>query len=221
MKKETLLISILLVTVSFRSQAKAELYKWKDEKGITHYSNTVPDQGAKNVSKKAEEKVDRDEYLQYIRRQQALNKQQRIQEENELRKKEIEAADRIADELRDNQLKQSLYEQERIRSEKKLKEKEIEATSRLADEMAKSRQQKTGRLKNIHVGSDSNSIINNVNIPIPIINNINNGAINPMTGEFFSPAGDGYVGTKDGTFYAPAAGGVINTKTGQFIPVTK
>ncbi len=140
-----------------------------------------------------------------------MNEQQRIQEENELREKEIEAANRVADELRKNQLQQSLYEQERIRSEKELKEKEIEATSKLADEIAKSRLRKTERLKNLHEGSHDSSIVNN----------INNGAINPMTGEFFAPAGNGYVGTKDGTFYAPAAGGVVNTKTGQFIPVTK
>lgn len=211
MKKGVLLASILLITILFRYETKAEFYIWKDDKGVKHYSNTVPEQGAKNVRRRAEEKVDRDEYLQYMLRQQALNEQQRMQEEKELRKKEIEAANRVADELRENQLQQSLYEQERIQSARVLKEKEIEATSRLADELAMSRLQKTERLKNLHDGNANSSIVDK----------INNGAVNPMTGDFFAPAGNGYVGTKDGTFYAPAAGGVINTKTGQFIPVTK
>ena len=59
--------------------------------------------------------------------------------------------------------------------------------------------------------------------PPPQNNNVrpnNAGAINPYTGEFYAPAGDGYVGTKDGTFYAPAGpNGVTNTRTGQFVPV--
>ncbi len=66
MKKEILLASILLITILFRFEAIAELYVWTDEKGVKHYSNTVPGQGAKNVSRKAEEKVDKDEYLQYM-----------------------------------------------------------------------------------------------------------------------------------------------------------
>ena len=46
------------------------------------------------------------------------------------------------------------------------------------------------------------------------------GAINPRTGEFYAPAGNGYVGTRDGTFFAPAGpNGVTNTRTGEFIPV--
>lgn len=49
----------------------------------------------------------------------------------------------------------------------------------------------------------------------------NAGAINPYTGEYYSPAaGGGYVGSRDGTYYAPAGGnGVIDTRTGQYIPV--
>jgi len=48
----------------------------------------------------------------------------------------------------------------------------------------------------------------------------NVGAINPHTGEFYAPAGSGYVGTRDGTYYAPAGpNGVINTRSGDFIPV--
>lgn len=48
----------------------------------------------------------------------------------------------------------------------------------------------------------------------------NTGAINSVTGEFYAPAGPGYVGTRDGTYYAPAGpNGVINTRTGQFVPM--
>jgi len=48
----------------------------------------------------------------------------------------------------------------------------------------------------------------------------NIGAINPVTGEFYAPAGSGYVNTRDGRYYAPAGpNGVIDTRTGQFIPV--
>jgi len=48
------------------------------------------------------------------------------------------------------------------------------------------------------------------------------GGLNPITGEFIAPTGDGGgVGTQTGTYFAPAAGGVINAKTGQFIPVHK
>jgi hypothetical protein len=51
---------------------------------------------------------------------------------------------------------------------------------------------------------------------------VNHGAINPFTGEFLAPAGDGYVGTRDGTFYAPAGpNGIINTRTGEFSPLTQ
>lgn len=49
---------------------------------------------------------------------------------------------------------------------------------------------------------------------------INTGATNPYTGEYYAPAGQGYVGTRDGTYYAPAGpNGVINTRSGTFIPV--
>lgn len=48
----------------------------------------------------------------------------------------------------------------------------------------------------------------------------NTGAINPRTGEHYSPAGPGYVGTRDGTYYAPAGpNGVINTRTGEYVPM--
>lgn len=51
---------------------------------------------------------------------------------------------------------------------------------------------------------------------------VNHGAINPFTGEFLAPAGDGYVGTRDGTYYTPAGShGIINTRTGEFSPLTK
>lgn len=51
---------------------------------------------------------------------------------------------------------------------------------------------------------------------------VNHGAINPFTGEFLSPAGDGYVGTRDGTYYTPAGpNGIINTRTGDFSPLTR
>jgi len=49
---------------------------------------------------------------------------------------------------------------------------------------------------------------------------VNTGAVNPVTGEYYAPAGRGYVGTRDGTYYAPAGtNGMIDTRTGQFIPV--
>lgn len=45
------------------------------------------------------------------------------------------------------------------------------------------------------------------------------GAVNPSTGEFYAPAGQGYVSTRNGTYYTPAGpNGVIDTRTGQFIP---
>lgn len=51
---------------------------------------------------------------------------------------------------------------------------------------------------------------------------VNHGAINPFTGEFLAPAGDGYVGTRDGTYYTPAGShGIINTRTGEFSPLTR
>ncbi len=206
MKKEILLAATLLITISFHGETKAELYAWTDEKGVKHYSNTVIGQDAKNVRRIPEEKFDKEEYFQYMLKQQALEEQQRIKEEKELREREIEAANRVADEIKVNQLQQSLQEQERIRAEKELKEKEIEATNRLADEIAKSNLKKE-RLKRLHEEANNSSATN--------------GAINPITGEFLVPSGQGYVGTKDGTFYTRTAGGVINTKTGQFIPVTK
>jgi hypothetical protein len=44
------------------------------------------------------------------------------------------------------------------------------------------------------------------------------GKVNPRTGEYYAPAGSGYVG-RDGIYYAPAGpSGVINTRTGEFIP---
>lgn len=47
------------------------------------------------------------------------------------------------------------------------------------------------------------------------------GAVNPVTGEFYAPAGGGnLVGTRDGTLYVPAGpNGMINTRTGEFIPL--
>ncbi len=46
------------------------------------------------------------------------------------------------------------------------------------------------------------------------------GVVNPVTGEFYAPAGNGYVGTRDGTYYAPAGpNNVINTRTGQVAPL--
>ncbi|MDD2581900.1 MAG: hypothetical protein PHR66_07900 [Desulfuromonadaceae bacterium] len=51
---------------------------------------------------------------------------------------------------------------------------------------------------------------------------VNTGAINPYTGEFYAPAGDGYVSTRNGTYYAPAGpNGVVNTRTGEFSPLTR
>lgn len=46
------------------------------------------------------------------------------------------------------------------------------------------------------------------------------GAVNPVTGEFYAPAGGGnLVGTRDGTLYTPAGpNGYINTRNGQFVP---
>ncbi len=53
-----------------------------------------------------------------------------------------------------------------------------------------------------------------------VINPINHGLTNPVTGEFLAPAGPGYVGTRDGRYYAPAGpNGIIDTRTGQFFPV--
>ncbi len=53
-----------------------------------------------------------------------------------------------------------------------------------------------------------------------VINPINHGMTNPVTGEFLAPAGPGYVGTRDGRLYVPAGpSGIIDTRTGQFIPV--
>lgn len=47
----------------------------------------------------------------------------------------------------------------------------------------------------------------------------NRGAINPRTGEFYAPAGDGYVSTRNGTYFTSAGpNGVINTRTGEFVP---
>ena len=50
--------------------------------------------------------------------------------------------------------------------------------------------------------------------------NASHGAVNPVTGEFYAPAGGGnLVGTRDGTLYTPAGpSGYINTRTGQFVP---
>ena len=46
------------------------------------------------------------------------------------------------------------------------------------------------------------------------------GAVNPVTGEFYAPAGGGnLVGTRDGTLFTPAGpSGYINSRTGQFVP---
>lgn len=49
---------------------------------------------------------------------------------------------------------------------------------------------------------------------------VNSGAVNPFTGEFYAPAGNGYVSTRTGTFFAPAGpNGVIDTRTGRFVTV--
>ncbi len=52
------------------------------------------------------------------------------------------------------------------------------------------------------------------------INRAGTGAINPSTGEYLAPSGNGgYTGTRDGRYYAPAGpNGVIDTQTGRFIP---
>jgi hypothetical protein len=63
-----------------------------------------------------------------------------------------------------------------------------------------------------------------IEIPIPSSNPergpSRSGAINPSTGEYLVPSGDGgYIGTRDGHFYVPAGPhGAIDTRTGRFIP---
>ena len=57
--------------------------------------------------------------------------------------------------------------------------------------------------------------------PSELVNSNNSrGAVNPVTGEFYAPAGGGnLVGTRDGTLYTPAGpSGYINTRTDQFVP---
>lgn len=52
------------------------------------------------------------------------------------------------------------------------------------------------------------------------MNQAGRGAVNPSTGEYLAPAGNGgYTGTRDGRYYAPSGpSGVVDTTTGQFIP---
>jgi ATPase subunit of ABC transporter with duplicated ATPase domains len=53
----------------------------------------------------------------------------------------------------------------------------------------------------------------------PVVNKVNQGAINPSTGEYYAPAGSGYV-DQHGTYYTPAgSNGVINTQTGEYSPM--
>lgn len=53
----------------------------------------------------------------------------------------------------------------------------------------------------------------------PVVNKVNQGAINPYTGEYYAPAGSGYVDRR-GTYYTPAGpNGVINTQTGEYSPM--
>lgn len=67
--------------------------------------------------------------------------------------------------------------------------------------------------------SSTSTSSSSVHAPPTAVTQNNNGAINPVTGEYYAPAGQGYVGTRDGTYYAPAGpNGVIDTRTGKFIP---
>ena len=48
----------------------------------------------------------------------------------------------------------------------------------------------------------------------------NAGTIEVRTGQYYAPAGTGYVNPQNGTFYAPSgSNGVVDTRTGAFIPV--
>jgi len=45
------------------------------------------------------------------------------------------------------------------------------------------------------------------------------GAVDPRTGTFYAPAGEGLVNTKDGRYLSPAGpNGYIDTRTGEFVP---
>ncbi len=44
------------------------------------------------------------------------------------------------------------------------------------------------------------------------------GALNPKTGEFYPPHGEGVINPRTGEFYPPSGSGYINPRTGEYYP---
>ncbi|MBI5919439.1 MAG: DUF4124 domain-containing protein [Nitrosomonadales bacterium] len=86
MANPKLLCAVLLLALS--ASAEARLYKWVDDKGITHYGETIPPEYANKSN------VELDEKGRVVRRQDVLTpEQQRIRNEEEaLRRAEEQAA---------------------------------------------------------------------------------------------------------------------------------
>jgi len=92
-------------------------------------------------------------------------------------------------------------------AEEKSRQEAEDKANRLASEQDRERRRKRNASED---SSPSHSSVNRAS----------HGAVNPVTGEFYAPAGAGnLVGTRDGTLFTPAGpNGYINTRTGQFVP---
>lgn len=109
MYKKIISIVFLLVVIYCQSPANAEVYKWVDEHGQTHYSERPPDGSATEIKIKEPQNVDkaleknmeeRDKMLKIYEEERNLKKEEKLKAEAEaekMKRKCMEVKNDLAD----------------------------------------------------------------------------------------------------------------------------
>lgn len=145
------LISALVLGLVFTSTAEARTFKWKDDKGRTHYGETIPPEYANRSS------VELDEKGRVVKSQEVLTTEERQAREAESARKRNEDAAALDQRRHDRMLMQSYSSEAEIDAARERSLKQAELSLKDTQDRLKEARQKLDKTRTERGGKSSAS----------------------------------------------------------------
>ncbi len=215
---------LLFVLAFFPCLSFAQIYKWTDENGVTHWTNTAPPESVKEAEKTGEyvshAATESEDSVGYQSGQ--LANYGKSGQKNDLsnQKGNSPGCSDAYIKAEAQKLNERMKELDRhhyrssIRSTKE-KENYLQKRERLKNKMSALENSPKQYL-------DENRATRervNTQTTRTTVNKARGPILDTSSGTVMPPVAGGHIDPRDGTFHQDVAGGVVNTKTGQFSPV--